>query len=140
MICCIFNYAPHYRLPIYSEMDRQLDCDFFFGDKVEGVIKKIDYNQLKGFRREVENVKIGFKHFKWQKNVILLPFKNKYKHFILTGDTSFLSNLIILILCVLLNKKTYLWMHGLYEKPTWKQKILLYPFYKLASHFLLYGN
>lgn len=140
MICCVFNYAPHYRLAIYYKMDKVLGCEFYFGDKVEGNIKKLDYNQLSGFKREIRNIKLPFKYFKWQKNVIFLPFQKKYKHFILTGDTSILSNIIIIFFCCLLNKKTYLWMHGFYKKPSVKEKILLYPFYKFASHLLLYGN
>ena len=139
-ICCIFNYAPHYRLPIYKEMDQQLSCDFYFGDRVEGNIKKLDYSQLSGFKAEVKNVDLSFKYFKWQKGVIFFPFKKKYKHFILTGDASILSNLIIIILCLFLRKKTYLWMHGLYKIPNFKAKMVLYPFYKLASHLLLYGH
>jgi len=30
-LCCIFNYNPHYRFPIYREMDLKLNCDFFGG-------------------------------------------------------------------------------------------------------------
>ena len=140
MICCIFNYAPHYRLPIYKEMDSQLNCDFYFGDSVEGKIKKLNYSELKGFKKEIRNVKLKFKYFKWQKNVIFLPFKKNYKYFILTGDTSYLSSLFILLFCRLQNKKVYLWMHGIYKKPSLKTKIIDFPFFILANHLLLYGN
>lgn len=138
--CCIFNYAPHYRSSIYHEMATQLSCDFYFGHRVEGNIKKLEYDRLPGFVKEVKNINLGFKHFKWQTSVIYLPFKKKYKYFILTGDTSYLSTLIILLFCRILHKKTFLWMHGLYQKPSLKEKALLYPFYKSASHLLLYGN
>ena len=42
-ICCVFNFAPHYRNSIYKFMDKELGCDFYFGDKVETLIEKLDY-------------------------------------------------------------------------------------------------
>lgn len=140
MICCIFNYAPHYRKAIFKKLDKELDCSFYFGDTIGQPLKKLDYNELKGFVKEVENSNVGIKGFKWQKNVIFLPFHKKYKYFILTGDISLLSNFFILLFCWVLNKKAYLWMHGLYEKPKFKQKLLMYPHYCLAKGFFLYGN
>ena len=29
-LCCIFDYAPHYRLSIYKKMEDALDADFYF--------------------------------------------------------------------------------------------------------------
>ena len=41
-ICCILNYAPHYRQAIYRLMDNELECDFYFGSRLQTGIKKID--------------------------------------------------------------------------------------------------
>ena len=42
-VCCSLNFAPHYREEIFLRMEKDLDCDFFFGDKTYGAIKNIDY-------------------------------------------------------------------------------------------------
>lgn len=139
-VCCIFNYAPHYRIPIFKKLEEEVDCDFYFGDYVDGNIKKIEYNKLSNFKREIRNIKLPLMHFKWQKEVIKLCFNKKYNHFILTGDTSYLSTLVILIINRILGKKSYLWMHGLKSEPNLKSKILNYPFFHLANYFFLYGQ
>lgn len=139
-ICCIFNLAPHYRKTIYTIMDKELSCDFYFGDKVDSKMKIMNVQQLKGFKRTVQNKRIIFNRFWWQKGVVHLAFKKQYKHFILTGDSSILSSWLILLLCCILRKKSYIWMHGLQSEPSWKGKVLTYPFYWLADKFLLYGE
>ncbi len=139
-ICCIFNLAPHYRSPIYKLMNEELGCDFYFGDKIETTIKKLDYKGLDGFKKEVENKKIFNTSFIWQKGVVGLVFKREYKYFILTGDSSILSNWMIAFFALLLNKKVYLWMHGLKSELSWKGKLLTYPLYYMANKFLLYSD
>jgi len=140
-ICCIFNLAPHYRSAIYSLMDKELNCDFYFGDQVETTIKLMDVSGLSGYKRTVRNVKIFNNKYTWQKNVVGLVFKN-YKHFVLTGDHKILSNWVIAFLAFILNKKVYLWMHGLKSKDKlfWREKLKIYPLYHLAYRFLLYGD
>ncbi len=139
-ICCIFNLAPLYRSRIYKLMNEELGCDFYFGDKIETTIKKLDYKGLDGFKKEVENKKIFNTSFIWQKGVVGLVFKREYKYFILTGDSSILSNWMIAFFALLLNKKVYLWMHGLKSELSWKGKLLTYPLYYMANKFLLYGD
>ena len=140
-VCCIFNLAPHYRSAIYTLMDKELHCDFYFGDQVETPIKLMDVASLSGYKKTVRNVKIFNNRYTWQKNVVGLVFKN-YKHYILTGDHKVLSNLVIAFFAWILNKKVYLWMHGLKSKEElyWKEKLEIYPLYHLAYKFLLYGN
>lgn len=140
-ICCILNLAPHYREPIFKLMDKELKCDFYFGDKVDMPIKLMDVTELKGYKKTVENKKIIFNKYTWQKGVVKLVFK-KYKYFILTGNPSCLSNWFIVLFALFLNKKVYLWMHGLKSEVnlSWKAKLLIYPFYHIADKFLLYGE
>ena len=99
--CCIFNLAPHYRAPIYRLMDEELECDFFFGDKVDSFIKLMDYQSLKGFKSILKNTKIGSSSYIWQKGAVKLIFK-PYEKYIITGDTNCLSNWLILILGIIL--------------------------------------
>lgn len=138
--CCIFNFAPHYRSSIYKLMDKEVGCDFYFGDKVATSIKKLDYVELHGFQKEVKNHFFLNNKFIWQKGVVSLIFKPKYKYFVLTGDSSILSNWVIAFFALLLNKKVFLWMHGLKGELSWKGKILTYPLYHMASKFLLYSD
>ena len=50
-LCCIFNYAPHYRLPIYDKIDKECNAHFYFGNRLlnNECIAKLDYAKLKGF-------------------------------------------------------------------------------------------
>ena len=96
-ICCIFNLAPHYRSAIYSRMDKELGCDFYFGDQVETPIKLMDVSCLSGYKKTVRNLKILHNNYIWQRGVIGLVFKN-YKFYIITGDHKILSSLIIVFL------------------------------------------
>jgi len=140
-ICCVFNLAPHYRAAVYKLMDQELKCDFYFGDHVDTPIKIMNVSELSGYKKTVENIKIFNNRYKWQKGVVALVFKN-YKYFILTGDPTYLSNQLIVFIARLLNKHVLLWMHGLKSKRELgrREKLLKYPFYKMADLLLLYGD
>lgn len=122
-------------------MDTELNCDFYFGDQVETPIKLMDVASLSGYKKTVRNIKILNNRFTWQKDVVGLVFKN-YKYYILTGDHKILSNWVIAFFAWMLNKKVYLWMHGLKTKDElhWREKLKIYPLYHLAYKLLLYGN
>lgn len=121
-------------------MDRELSCDFYFGDKVDSEMKIMDVQQLTGYKKTVQNKRMLFNLFWWQTGVVYLAFKKQYKHYILTGDSGILSSWLILLLCGILRKKTFIWTHGLKSEPSWKGKVLTYPFYWMADKFLLYGE
>ena len=123
-------------------MNQELHCDFYFGDQVNSPIMKMDVSKLPGYKKTVKNVNLTADgRFKWQKGVVGLVFKN-YKYYILTGDHSILSSWAIAFLAIFLNKKVYIWMHGLKSEKDmhWKGKLKVYPFYKMAEKFLLYGD
>ena len=138
-ICCILNYAPHYRKSIFQLMDKELGCDFYFGDKVDGALEQMDYESLKGYKETVQNKKAIIKGFKWQNNVWRLIFK-PYKHYILTGSVYILSNWPILILAKILGKQTYVWTHGMRENTYPKKRFLEKLFFGLSYKILLYGE
>ncbi len=139
-ICCVFNIAPHYRMPIFSLMDECLSVDFYFGDKVDTDLKIGDVYNLKGYKKTVTNVKVFFNLLWWQKDVLPLVFNKNYKYFILTGDSNLLSTWLVLFFSRILGKRTYLWTHGLQTEPSWKGKLIIYPFYWMANFYLLYGE
>ena len=125
-ICCIFNYNPHYRFPIYREMDLKLNCDFFFGNKVEGTIKQFNPLLLKGFKSYISSHKIKLFPLYYKKKllwiVVLLHtnikniFSKKYDTYLITGQTNMLINWLILVYAKITNKKVYAWGHGLIRK------------------------
>lgn len=137
-ICCIFNFAPHYRSLIYHLMDKELQCDFYIGDNVETPVKRMDYFSLKGFQKELRNTWL-FSHFYWQKKSVQLVFR-PYKYYIITGELYCISSWLILIFSLLLCKETYVWTHGWYGNEKWLKRKIKKIFFKLPSGVLLYGE
>ena len=86
-----------------------MDIDFYFGDKMADV-KKLDYNELSGFKQELKNVKL-LSNFYWQRGVISLFFK-KYRTYLMLGEYYCLSTWIILLFSKFSSKRVYLWSHG----------------------------
>ncbi len=119
-------------------MDKKLECDFYLGDKLSPPIKTMDYYELNGFKGYLRNIKI-FRNFYWQLGSIRLVFL-PYNKFIITGEPYCVSTWIILILCRLFGKKTYLWTHGWYGKESRVKIIVKKIFFKLSTNILLYGN
>lgn len=138
-VCCIFNLAPHYRAPIYKLMDEELQCDFYFGDKVNTPIKQMEYQSLVGFKKILNNVNIGNTAYMWQKGAIGLIFK-KYEKYIITGDVNVLSNWAILILAIILKKDVFAWTHGMRDGRSKKRTLFEKTFFRLCKKVLLYGN
>lgn len=136
-ICIIYNYAQHYRLAIFQLLNKNLNCDFYFGDKMKD-IKKLDYNLLPGFKSELKNIKI-YSNFYWQKGAVSLFFK-KYDTYIILGEYYCLSTWIMLILGRFSRKKIYLWSHAWYGNETVVKRLIKKIFFKLSDQIFLYGN
>lgn len=137
-ICCIFNYAPHYRAPIYKLIDKEIKSDFFIGDNVKSPMKKMNYHELSGFKGELKNIYL-LGNVYWLKGAIKTVFSG-YNHYIITGEPHCLSTWIILFLARLTTKKTFLWTHGWYGDETRLKKFVKKLYFGLANHILLYGD
>jgi glycosyltransferase involved in cell wall biosynthesis len=137
-ICCILNLAPIYNAPIYRLMDSELSCDFYIGDKIGLPIKLMDYNELKGFKKELKNLRLGGK-FYWQKHSVPLVFK-PYKKYIITGEPHCVSTWLILIIARILGRSTFLWTHGWYGRESLFIRIVKKIFFKLSFRIFLYGD
>jgi len=135
--CLIYNYAQHYRYGIFSLMDKNNFCDFYFGDHYRDIIK-IDYKKFKNYKYELKNIKLPF-GFIWQKGAISIFFKN-YKNYILLGEYACLSTWVILFLSKLSNKKVYFWSHGWYGNESFIRKFIKKIFFQLAQATFLYGD
>lgn len=79
-ICLVYNYAQHYRQEIFQLLDKELNCDFYFGDKM-GDVKKLDYSLLNNFRGELQNKWISHS-FYYQKGITQI-LKRNYEHYTL---------------------------------------------------------
>jgi glycosyltransferase involved in cell wall biosynthesis len=136
-ICLIYNYAQHYRLGVFQLLDQELSCDFYFGNKMNDV-KKIDYNKLVHFKKELINVRL-LPPIYWQSGAVSLFFK-KYDRYIILGEYYCVSTWILLLLSRFSDKKTYLWTHGWYGNESLLKKIIKKLFFNLADGVFLYGN
>lgn len=134
------GYASHYRSAIYQLMDKEIGCDFCFGDKCDD-IKKLDYALLEHEVIEVQNKKLG-SSFYYQKGLIQLLRAN-YDTYILVGDARCVSIWFFCVLARLFKprKKIYFWTHGWYGKESKTEKILKKLFLRLPKGgVFLYGN
>ena len=110
-ICCVFNYNPLYRYPIYQAMSNAFDCDFYFGDSVFEPLRQFEPYELNGFKKYLHSKKC-IKGFIWFSGIKPV-FSRKYSHYILTGDPNYLVNWLILLYASVFHKKVYCWCHGL---------------------------
>ena len=138
-ICCIFNFASHYREKIYKKIESEFNCDFYFGDFCGVELKKIDYSVLNSFVKELKYISL-FSHFNWIKGSVNLVFKNKYDTFLMVGEPYCLSTWFVLIFSKILKKKTYLWTHGWYGDESYIKGLIKKIFFKLSSGIFLYGE
>jgi len=138
-LCLIYNYAQHYRSEIFRLMDRELNCDFVFGDRM-GDVKKLDYSILGNFKKEVKNKKFLFKPLTYQKGVIKL-LREPYSKFIMLGDVHCISTWIMLVLIkIIRKKKIFLWSHGWYGRESLMKTLIKKVFFNMADGTFLYGN
>ena len=135
--CCLFNYGPYYRNAIYSKMDKELNYDFYFGDKVPVSLKKIDVSTYTNYQKDLKNV--FFKNLLWQRGALRNIFK-PYKNYIMTGDLSGVTTWLVMILAKLSGKKVFLWSHGWYERDGKIKSFFRKLFFSLSYKVLLYGD
>lgn len=136
-ICCIFNFAPHYRISIYKEIDKVLKPDFYFGNKTKKPLKSFRCETLDGFKKILGNHFFG--NIYWQSSALFLIFK-PYKKYILTGDPYCLSNWFILFLSKIIDKETYLWTQGWYGDERGMKRLMKKLYFSLGTKILLYSN
>ena len=135
---CFFNRSPlHYRKNIWMLMDKELPCDFYFGDTRPGKIEKIPYEEFEHFKGEFHNVTIG--PFYWQKGALKL-LKSDYTDIITPGDIYCLSTRIMLLLAKKYKKNIYLWTHGAYGDEKGLKKRINVKNKARAKGVFLYGN
>lgn len=137
-LCCVFNFAPHYRKEVFMRMEKEFGAAFFFGNRLDILIKKLDYTHLSQHPEELGYWKI-FHSFNWLKGSVKLAFK-PFRYYLLTGEPYCLSSWCLMVLNWLQGKKTYLWTHGWYGDETNVKRCIKKLYFKLSHGLFLYGN
>ena len=136
----IYNNAPLYREGIFTLIDKELDCDWFFGEAI-GDIKQMDTSKLRGKVTFSKTINLFGGKAYWQKGAVSQLFKKEYTHYVLLGEERSLSTWMFLMLSVFFpKKKIYFWSHGAYGKES-KLKVLIERiFWSFIDGAVLYGN
>lgn len=139
-ICCFFNYPPHYRYAIYNEMDKTINCDFYFGDNVFMPLKSFDVNCLQGFKAYLNAKITNFKGYIWHKGAMKL-FNPSYTHYIVTGESSIIANWMLILWTKITGKKLIMWTHGIHQTINKRSSVIVYKlFYRSADVLLMYSS
>ena len=132
------NIGSHYRAAIYRLLDKELGCDFCFGDKVDD-IKKMDYSLLSHKVIEVHNKPL-WRGIYYQEGVPAL-IKADYNAYIFIGETRCLSTWLFLIRSLLYpKKKIYFWTHGVLGKAGFCKRLLHRLFYSFCDGVFVYNE
>lgn len=138
LICCVFNVGPHYRYPIYKEMEESFHPDFYIGNKAGTTLKTFDYSKLTNFKGTLKRINL-IGNWYWMKGAIRLAFK-PYNCFIITGEPFCISTWALLVLSRLQGKQTIAWTHGWYGRETGVKKIIKKLFFRLFSKIMCYNE
>lgn len=137
-VCCVFNYNPLYRLPIYRAMDKEFDCDFYFGDTVFQPMKSFDPKELKGFKGYIKAKRI--RSFVWHSGISGI-FNKKYTHYIIGGNPGLIVTWLILLYAKITGKKVFLWTHGIkQDNLSFKERLMSKLYFKNATGILMYNS
>lgn len=138
-LCLIFNTAPRYRESIYQLLDKEFDCDWYFGPKLSD-IKEMDFSILK----RVYRYKIFGNPSKIYLKIGLfsLLFKKEYQTFLLTSETRCITDWIFIWIAHLFfrKKRIYTWGHTWYGKESKIEKILRLWQIRQRTGSFAYGN
>ena len=137
-LCIVYPFASHYRTAIFTNIDKNFDCEWYFGDSMFDV-KKMDYSKLQNPVQELHRKRI--KMFTYLSGEPTLLNKD-FSHYLVLPDTHSISSWLFLILSRLHpRKKVYAWTHGWYGKESFFEKLLKKFLFRLPNGgVFLYGN
>lgn len=135
-LCIVLNFAAKYREGIFTLIDREYDCDWYFGDNGKD-IKGMDLSLL--HRVNLIKTRWLFGNWYWQPGIPALL--HKYDHFLVLGEPYCLSTWVLAWTAFFIpRKKVYYWTHGWYGRESRLKKIIKKMFFKPADGIFLYGN
>ena len=119
-------------------MDKEFDCDFYFGNTVFQPLKTFDAQCLKGFKGYIRAKKLRSYH--WHTGISKI-FNKKYTHYIITGNSSMLVTRLILLYARLTGKKVFLWTHGIKQDNIGlRAKLVSKLYFTNATGILMYNR
>ena len=118
-------------------MDKELPCDFYFGDSRPEKIEELDTSLLSNFKGKFHNIAIG--PFYWQKGALTL-LRSDYTDIITPGDIHCISTWLFLLLSKFTKKRIYFWTHGAYGDESFFRRWLTRFRYTFVEGAFLYGN
>lgn len=143
MLCCILNYAPHYRMPIYRKLAMEINAHFYFGDRLrDDSVEKIDLKLLPGFQKELKVIFYSFPlKWEWVSDMIKIAINKRYDKFLITTNIMAPNLWLFIFICKILGKKVYSWEHGISTEKTrptilWMHKL----FHRTLTGSFIYGN
>lgn len=114
-LCMIYNTAPHYREAIFTAIDKEFDCDWYFGP-TKSDIKEMDVSKLKNvhYYRVLGNQNKVY----WQIGMLNNIFSNRYDAVFMLAAVRSLSLWVAVLLVKIFRpkKKLYIWSHGCYGR------------------------
>lgn len=139
MRTCVIAGSSLYRLPIYNQMAKDINCDFYVSaDNPQMGIVTYDCKDLLNFKGQLSQEKRILGNFTWIRGMVSLFFK-PYDIFIIGGPYG-LPGWIMLVLSKFSKKKVASWSHGMYGKETGLRKYIKIVFYKLCDLNFVYNE
>lgn len=138
-LCIIYNTAPRYREAIFRAIDKEYDCDWYFGE-TKNDIKEMDTSVL----RHVKYYKtIGNStRYYWKRGMLRLLFKREYQNFFILAESRSITDWLFFLLAFTFfpKKKFYIWTHGWYGKETKFEKNMKLWLFRHVDGSFVYGN
>ena len=93
-LCVIYNTAPRYREAVFRAIDKEYDCDWYFGE-TKSDIKEMDTSLLKNvtYYKTYGNPQKWY----WKRNYLFLLFKSDYKNYLILPETRSMSDWLCLL-------------------------------------------
>lgn len=137
-LLCVFNFASHYRAPIYMSIDKEFDSDFVVGETNTDV-KEMDLRLFSHRVTKLRCYSIGSVLFMKGKPRLI---HGAYDTFLLSADIRDLSTWLFLIRKALFHrkKKVFLWGHGELGKENAVKQIMYRFFYSMSDGGFIYNE
>ena len=138
-LCLKYNIPSLYRSAIYRMIDKEYDCDWYFGPTTDG-IKEMDTSALKHVKRYkvIGNVEKLF----WNIGTLRLLFNKKYQTYFTLIESRCITDWIFFWLAFKFfkKKKFYIWTHGWYGKESGRDAKMKLWLYRNVTGIFVYGD
>lgn len=138
-LCIVYNFAQLYRQPIFTLIDNEWDCEWWFGDN-ESDVKEMPEDALKHSHRVKNRHIVGA--LETQVGVSSLIRRKDIDTFLMLGEPMVLSTWLVMMQRQLFyrKKRVYLWSHGWYGREGFAKKWIKRVFFGMADHVFTYGQ